>query len=51
MASGVSSTAPRRQLDSAYKGVHKMRRVLFDLPPRPRLRGRGAELATLAAAL
>jgi hypothetical protein len=28
-----------------------MRRALFDLPPRPRLRGRGAELATLAAAL
>ncbi len=28
-----------------------MRHVLFDLPPRPRLRGRGAELATLAAAL
>src|SRR3954466_13079218 len=28
-----------------------MKRALFDLPPRPRLRGRGAELATLAAAL
>jgi hypothetical protein len=28
-----------------------MKRALFDLPPRPRLRGRGAELATLSAAL
>lgn len=28
-----------------------MRPALFDLPPRPRLRGRGAELATLAAVL
>ncbi len=28
-----------------------MNRVLFDLPPRPRLRGRGTELATLATAL
>jgi len=28
-----------------------MTRALFDLPPRPRLRGRGAELATLAAVL